>query len=119
MVRKYRVVCKACNHNMGEFDKPDVECPTVCDECGEHRVAVEGFESNEVESLTFDVLLTKTRTNVSKRYIFIVPKEKVEKNKKNLNKMRAILAEELATSIHMIVSSDALLVELIKQEGED
>ena len=118
MVRKYRVVCKACNHVMGVFDKPDIECPLVCDECGEHKVAVEGFDSTEVEQLTFDVLITNTKTNASKRCGFFISKEVVEKNRKNLNKMRAILAEELASSIHMIVSSDVLLVELLKQGDE-
>ena len=114
MVRKYRVVCKSCAHIMGVFDKPDIECPLVCDECGEHRIAVEGFESTETEQLDFEILLTNKRTNASKRCGFFISKEVVEKNKKNLNKMRVLMATEIASAISMIVKPDALLVDLLK-----
>ena len=112
---KYKVICKSCLAEFGSFDTPNVEMPSKCDKCGSTKIATVEDKTEEVESLTFDILLVNTRTNVSKRCGFIIPKETVEKNKKNLNKMRAILATEIANSLHMIVGSDGLLVDLLKQ----
>ena len=118
MEEKYRVVCKACNHVLGIFDTPDVEYPDKCDKCGEVRVGVERFVSDEIEDLNFDILITNKKTNVSKRCGFIIPKKKIEKNRKNLNKMKALMATEIAEAISMIVTPDVLFVELIKQNED-
>ena len=110
---KYRVVCQNCQKLFGTFDKPDIEMPTKCDACGGGKIATEKVTAAEIEQLDIDVVIFNKRTGVSKTCGFFIPKEKLEKNHKNLNKMRAIFAEELATAIHTVIVSDALLVDLI------
>ena len=111
---KYKIICRNCLKKFGETDKPDAELPTKCDECNGTQIAMVENRTTEAEQLDFDILIVNKRTNVSKRCGFFISKEVVEKNKKNLNKMRAIMATEIASAISMIVKPDALLVDLLK-----
>lgn len=116
MTDKYRVVCRECLKLFGIFDTPKVEMPSVCDDCGSQQIATERFSTEgEIEQLDFDVLIVNKKTNVSKRCGFFISKEKVEKDGKDLNKMRKLLATEIATSLHTVIKSDTLIVDLLKQ----
>ena len=115
-MEKFRVICQNCRKVFGVFDTPEVEIPTKCDACSGTKIATEKFSPSEAEQISIDIVLFNKKTGVSKTCGFFIPKEKVEENKKRLNKMRALFAEEMAKSIHTVVSSDALLVDLLRQE---
>ncbi len=113
MVEKYKVVCLLCNHVMGIFDKPDIEVPIKCDKCDGRKISTVKFTPNEVEQMDFDIVIYNKRTGNSKTCGFFISKENMIKSKKDLNKMRRLIATEMATALHTIISSDVLLVDLL------
>ena len=115
---KYKVICRGCLAEFGLFDTPNIEMPAKCDKCGSSQIATVEDRSRTIEQLDFDVVIANKRTGASKTCGFFISKEAVENNRKNLNKMRKILASEIAMSLHTIIQSDALLVELLKQGDE-
>jgi len=118
MTEKFHVVCKSCNNELGVHDTPKFEQPKECPICGSDKIGVAKFDSDETEELTFEISIFNKKTGASRTAGFLISKDTVKRHGKDLNEMRKIMATETAKSLHDIIKSDVLLVDLIRTGGD-
>lgn len=118
MKEKFRVVCNTCGEILGVFDTSKIDAPNICSKCGGRKIATVKFIPQEYQDMEISVSIQNKRTGVAKNTGFILSKETLEANSKNVAKMRNVLATELAASLHNILKSGVIVAELTKGKEE-
>ena len=113
MVEKYKIVCVGCNAQLGLAESSRVEMPKECKECGGKRIGMSPYEPKEYVDLVFDLVIFNKVSGESKNCGFLVNKKTLKESAHDLNKMREVLALEMAGAVRKIISNDQLLVELL------
>ena len=112
---KYKVVCKECNKTFSVHEKGEaIVMPSKCPDCGSSKMGTVEDISIDVKEMVFDISICNKKTGMIKRTSFVISKSLLEKQGKDLNKMREAVATEMAKSIHQIVSSNKLLSDLLE-----